>query len=76
MSRRLTTLILMTCALSGCATMSPEECLQACRHSSGLMVAQPDRAQVIRINVVRRLLICCSSRCDFMASSKAPLSGP
>lgn len=29
MSRKLTTTILMTCALSGCATMSPEECLRA-----------------------------------------------
>ena len=29
MNRRLITPILMTCALSGCATMSPEECLQA-----------------------------------------------
>ena len=29
MSRRLSTTILMTCAVSGCATMSPEECLQA-----------------------------------------------
>lgn len=29
MSKRLTTITLMTCALSGCATMSPEECLQA-----------------------------------------------
>ena len=29
MSKRLTTILLLTCALSGCATMSPEECLQA-----------------------------------------------
>ena len=29
MSRRLNTTILMAYALSGCATMSPEECLQA-----------------------------------------------
>ena len=29
MRRRLTTIIVLTCALSGCATMSPEECLQA-----------------------------------------------
>ena len=29
MSRRLNTTVLMVFALSGCATMSPEECLQA-----------------------------------------------
>ena len=29
MSRRFKATLLMTCALSGCATMSPEECLQA-----------------------------------------------